>query len=326
MRIAIVVPCTASKRADPGHLRLGQVAGTEMSVSARFRSWRKAIAGSARLHIARDLYAGPRWEASLRIADAAGLDRRRRVELFVASAGLGLVEASEMVPSYSATFSPGGPDSVAPSHLRGSAARQASREWWGLLGRDRRTFADVAGGFDRMIVALSPAYLDALEEDLVHAARGTSTLVFATVAPRNPSLASSWVRVGRHLRETTPMRPEPVIRGTDATLLQATAAKLVAMPLGRWATAAMTQELLDALADPVEPTIEAQARAGRLPATDEEVREFVRRARAVPGSPSSDRLLELWRGPENRRCAVDRFKRLVAEVEQELAAGGRDDG
>lgn len=326
MRIAIVVGCTASKRVPPGDLRLGLVAGHEESIEGRFQRWKAATASAGKVAVARDLYAGPRWQASLRIAEAALVPRRapsREVELFVASAGLGLLPVSRNVPSYSATFSRGSEDAVVPAGFNPSARRAAMRQWWRLLTRRQASVSRLARDFERVVVALSPDYLDAVMDDLVAAVESDAGkfTVFGTGLLTQRSLQPVWVRVGRHLRETTVTRPDPVVNGLDATLLQSTASLIVRQPLSAWSSAQQVQRFLDECADPDEITIEAKARARRRPATDDEIRSFVRKRLALADESPKD-LLDVWRNGEERQCEVGRFERLVSEVKKNLVPHG----
>jgi hypothetical protein len=314
MRIAIVVPCTASKREPPGSLRLGRIAGRETSVEGRFGRWQAAVSSAGTVATARDLYAGPRWQASLRIADATR-GPRKEVDVFVASAGLGLLPVSRRVPSYSATFSRGNADAVVPAGLSASEQRVAAREWWRLLTHRRGSLQRLARTYERVVIVLSPDYLGAVSNDLVAAVESDErrVIVFATGSPAHRSLEPVWVTVGRHLRETTAMRREPLIHGLDATLLQSTAALILSQPLTAWSSARRVQNFLDERSNPDEMTNEARARADRRPSTDDEVRSFVRDQLKM-SNRSATKLLKAWREDEQRRCEERRFKRLYAEV------------
>ncbi len=322
MRIAIVVPCTASKSVPPGDLRLGTVAGREKSIEGRFRHWEAAWSVAEKGVSARDLYAGPRWQASIRIAEVARAPQRD-VDLFVASAGLGLLPVSRPVPSYSATFSRGNADSVVPPGFSASEHRAAARRWWRLLTHRRGSLERLARDYARVVIVLSPDYLGAVSDDLVAAVESNASriIVFATGSPTHPSLRPVWVRVGRHLRETTEARQVPLINGLDATLLQSTASLIVGKRLSAWSSAAQVQRFLDEHADPDEVTIEARARANRRPSKDEEVRSFVRR-RLGRAHESAVDLLKVWRNVEMRQCEEGRFRRLYAEVVEERISHG----
>ena len=322
MRIAIVVPCTASKHWSVDGLRIAQVVGDGTDMEERFRRWNKAVSQAKGVAAAHKLYAGPRWQASMRVATAAD-GPRRDVALFVASAGLGLIRADRRVPSYSATFSRGSEDSVVAAGISGRERRDATRMWWKALTGRRLSLQRLAKRDDRVVIVLSPDYLDAVADDLMHAVAvgGSKVLIFGTGEPTDRALARNWVRVGRHLRETTKERTDPVVNGLDATLLQSTAALVLQLPLKHWSSAHKVQRLLDDLADPNDETNEAKARRGRRPSTDEEVRAFVRLERSGGGATAGD-LLSKWRNVERRQCEEGRFKRIFAEVVKEGARRG----
>jgi hypothetical protein len=111
------------------------------------------------------------------LAEMRGLD----LEVWIVSAGYGLVRPSAQLKPYSAAFSPGQPDSIAP-RLDGSARDQALREWWKTLSEwpgptgGNRTLAAVAGAgrSDPMLVVLSAPYLSALNDDLTVARESLS--------------------------------------------------------------------------------------------------------------------------------------------------------
>lgn len=176
----------------------------------------------------------------------------------------------------------------------------------------------LAEQYDRVVIVLSPDYLDAVVDDLKDAVAvaGSRVLIFGTGQVPDGALGLNWVRVGRHLRETTRNRGTPVINGLDATLLQSTASLVLSGPVARWSSASKVQAFLDDLADPGEVTLEAQARARRRPSTDDEVRAYVRQGLAAIDATPAD-LLSAWRNTEERQCEEGRFKRLYAEVVEE---------
>jgi hypothetical protein len=96
-------------------------------------------------------------------------------EVWIVSAGYGLVPISANLESYSATFSPGSDDSVAQSKFD----QRDNQAWWGLLAswRNRdlqgpRNLTELAlqDTSSPMIVALSKTYLQAVLHDLADAA------------------------------------------------------------------------------------------------------------------------------------------------------------
>jgi hypothetical protein len=100
------------------------------------------------------------------------------MELWVVSAGYGLIGQFDLLKPYAAAFSQGQVDSVAPT-LQGSTRRRAIREWWNELSHWPRLRGSVRSLEDLarkdpeapMLVALSAPYLDAVMDDLLGARR-----------------------------------------------------------------------------------------------------------------------------------------------------------
>jgi hypothetical protein len=180
-RIAsVIVTCAQRKGALPER-QLHARTLPRVPVGDRLKEWTGRLERAAGPRVvAGELYKGEHWTV------AAGLRERARsvrcaVELWVASAGYGLVSDRSMLVPYAATFVAGHPDSVvAPDTDRPSAGR---RKWWSAMaawgGPDAgrpRSLADLAVAYpmDPMVVAVSAAYLDALFDDLAAARRRLS--------------------------------------------------------------------------------------------------------------------------------------------------------
>jgi hypothetical protein len=82
-------------------------------------------------------------------------------ELYIASAGLGLVSAAHRAPAYSITAARTGPDSVVRLLGLNDAA-----EWWRALTVGRRGLAARFDRADIVVVALSTPYLEMLRNEL----------------------------------------------------------------------------------------------------------------------------------------------------------------
>src|SRR3954452_10755863 len=125
-RIVLVVSCAHRKRLAPSdELRLSSVAHPPAERSAEWRRRLRTV--DAPTLPTRDLYAGEHWRVACNAYELT-LKFSSRAELWIISAGQGLVASHERIKSYSATFSSGFPDSV----WRGSAdgdRRQCLREW-----------------------------------------------------------------------------------------------------------------------------------------------------------------------------------------------------
>src|SRR5207248_2963741 len=125
----IVTTCSNRKRIAPLHgLRARDLAvGTPHEVAD---SWASRLAHAKAAAQAKELYCGRNF------AEARNTARDLRAPLYVVSAGLGLVSAEDVIPSYALTVSPGSPDSI---HARISPGCSA-QEWWDL-GASRSPFS-----------------------------------------------------------------------------------------------------------------------------------------------------------------------------------------
>ena len=175
--VRVVVTCASRKVTVPSRdLRLGTY---PMGLPARATRWTRRLdsPNSDRLE-ARHLYQGEHWSVVKRMVDQAS-DFGCIVEVWIVSAGYGLIPISANLESYSATFSPGSDDSVS----RGKSDHRDNQAWWDLLTswrnldlRGPRNLTELAlqDTSAPMIVALSKTYLQAVLPDLTNAAEAMS--------------------------------------------------------------------------------------------------------------------------------------------------------
>jgi hypothetical protein len=167
--VHVIVTCTNRKTLPvPPGLRLDNVPGRGTAPRARKWAARLEQASTAPLIAAQDLYAGEHWMIARGLPSRAG---GMRAQLWVCSAGYGLIPADAQIRPYAATFS-GGSDRV-PGGVDGAC------QWWHALA----TWAGPAPGQPRSIrslattdpsasflIALSASYLDACRDDIASAA------------------------------------------------------------------------------------------------------------------------------------------------------------
>jgi hypothetical protein len=165
----VIVTCTNRKTLPvPPGLRLDNVLGQGTAPRARKWAARLAAATNTPLVAAHDLYAGEHWMIARGLPGRAG---RMRAQLWVCSAGYGLIPADAQIRPYAATFS-GGSDRV-------PGGADGARLWWHALadwagpapGQPRSIRSLVAA--DRsaaFLLALSASYLDACRDDIAAAA------------------------------------------------------------------------------------------------------------------------------------------------------------
>ncbi len=112
------------------------------------------------------MYQGAHWSVAKQIHDFSSKENLD-VELWIASAGYGLIKADTLIESYDATFAKGSKESVAD---------EGKTQCWDLLALRKRSHAAnltalaVENPNDLLAVALSSTYLKALETDLLNVA------------------------------------------------------------------------------------------------------------------------------------------------------------
>lgn len=145
-------------------------------LTERVNEWTRALSeplGSEAVP-ASSLYSGDHWSVAKSISETVE-NQSVKVNLWICSAGYGLLKPDSIVQPYKATFTPNHPDSVASSNLFDSG------DWWermtqwapdGYVGpRSLRALAEqlatLANSF--MLVAVSETYLRAIVKDLKNA-------------------------------------------------------------------------------------------------------------------------------------------------------------
>ena len=260
------------------------------------------------------LYSGGYW-AVVRELPALAERHGFTVSPMVCSAGYGLVDFSALLKPYAATFSPGC-DGVATPGLRGEQRSIVLREWWSELahcGRPaRQTSPRTIEGIVRssrsasVLIVASPAYVDAMGEDLLRAARvmhDPNRLAIISAPAGFPE------ELERHLVPSqAPLRAE---LGGALTSLHARVARdiledaVAARPLDARALAKQFRDRVARCPRSMVPD--------RRSATDEEVLEFISRERLRTPQARHTRLLRLFRDGGSA-CEQSRFRRLFEEA------------
>lgn len=305
-RVRIVVSCADRKRLPPP-VDL-QLRNYPEQFADRVEQWTSRLEslGSSRLPANR-MYKGEHWSVVLQLLDdahGAGVD----AELWIASAGYGLIQMRDEIESYAATFSPNSPDSVA----RSRAESEFNAAWWRHVstwrertGHNVSSIATLVDDDPRatVLVALSASYTRALQEDLLAAAR-------SLVRPDHLLLISAGdaTKELEHIRIPADARLQADLGGTLLSL-NARIARLLVTEADEhhWNADRVRRRLTERL-DRLPPL----APFGRSPMTDEQVRDFVRQA--LLASPSSRSTLLRKLRDAGRACEQKRFSRLYQEA------------
>ena len=238
-----------------------------------------------------------------------GSARGWTVELWVVSAGYGLVRADAMVRPYAATFAPRHADTVAP--VAGLPA------WW----RELSTWVGPEAGSPRSLAALaaqapeapillvtSVAYLRALTADLAVAAEVMSSSLLTVVcagAHAGPLARAHLVELDARLQSR--------LGGARQSLNVRAGRHLIATAAEHGFVTELMREVMAGLMRDV-PAYEA---CSRQPMSDEAVRTYIRKARCTDLGVSCTKLLRRLRD-SGRACEQRRFRELfeytIAEV------------
>jgi hypothetical protein len=314
-----VVPCTKRKtRPIPDEARLRSVAGA--SPEERVERWVERLRGSSGETVpALSLYGGDHWSVVRSVASDGDLPYR--VQLWVCSAGYGLVAADAPLRPYSATFSKGHPDSTHATTPE-LGQRESFRRWWRALARwegpvpgAARSVLDLAHATPEatILVAGSARYLGAMEDDLLQARR-------ALESPEALTIVSA---AGVCLGQLESSRP-----AFDARLARKIGGGLMSLNVR-----VLREVLRGGTAPPRTPDVAARVAAlasglapfqkpRRAPLTDDEVRAYLReelyRSPGARWSPLHRRLRDA-----GSACEQKRFRRLHEEVRAESGSHGR---
>lgn len=295
--IRVVVTCTHRKRqAVPSSLRLRRVTGVR--TSTRLRAWTERLTTtSVPATRAIDLYAGEHWDVARRLAKLSDADTT--VDLWVCSAGYGLIPSSAPLHPYAATFTPGNADSV-PAGPEGATAWWNALAGWDGPSTGPRSIADLvaADPDSRVLVALSATYLRACGDDVARAlekTRGSGQVSVISVGTKQtPELADALLPGDARL--------QAALGGSRQALNVRLAEHLLTS--GVIDHDDMAEALAKLLVDqPAIPRYDRQA------ATDAEVRRYIRERLRTDPSATHTRLLRQFRG-DQRACEQSRFAAL----------------
>jgi len=177
--INLLTTCSNSKRKTScPTLHLGNVKTTAHNLPDLSKAWINLVEltmTSSPGVLARELYKGGHWSLSKSASDS------HQTELWVLSAGLGLLHQYDKIPAYQATFSPGHSDTI---YVENSACslRQQHQKWWQYLSEVKlpgqfhpRSLCDLMRGKpdEYFIIVGSKPYIDSIYIDL---AKGISYL------------------------------------------------------------------------------------------------------------------------------------------------------
>lgn len=302
----IVATCS-DRKSHPPAVRLRDAVGR--SIAERFASWRSAVRDAkGQRTAAEELYQGGYWTV-VRDLPAVATSMGWRPNLWVSSAGYGIVSNTEGLVPYSATFATGHADSVAGA----SRDDQATRQWWrcatsgrGALGRSMCSIVESDPGSTILVLA-SPIYLRAMAADLAASisafrGRGALFIVSSRVPSSEPSLAECWLP--SHATQ------QAALGGALVSLH----ARAVRHLLRAVSPRDFVKENLSIMSKELEGEAgETRKRSPGAAMTDDDVLAFIRTHLATDPKASHTGLLRQLRA-SGRACEQSRFRQLFKQV------------
>ncbi|EXI65342.1 MAG: DGQHR domain protein [Candidatus Accumulibacter adjunctus] len=313
-KLVLVTVCTNRKSIPPlERLQAERLpSGCQEAVSKTWRAW---LREAARRVPAKRLYAGRGFTEALAVVES------RKADLWIVSAGLGLVHGDEEVPGYDLTLSAGSDSSVARKVTDGPF--DASR-WWSDLGRRRRpkrSLAELLSSHpaEHVVISLPGSYMELVQEDLQSAGsaalcklRLVGPLDLDRVAPRLRPLVMPYDdRLNGPISPLNGTRADFPQRAARHFLEQACADGLASDPED---DAARVRASLRDLAWP--------AQANRRPLGDDEIVKVIL-ASWDRASGQSTKMLRLLRDEEGIACEQGRFVQLFKRADnlRQLGSG-----
>jgi hypothetical protein len=303
--IRVVVTCTDRKRGKISpELRAREL--PPGSIEERCRTWTARVAGSKASCVpAAKLYCGDHWSVAQSLLALPGAGA---VELWIASAGYGLISEGASVKGYAATFAVRHEDSVVPIGASGRA-----ETWWDALARwpgpmpgSPRSFAELASRAPDapILVVASAAYTEALASDILAARRllrdPDQIVVISAGTAKSSPVSELIIPVDARLQAT--------LGGARQSLNVRLARHLLATMDGDLRLSrliAPARRLMDDA--PPLPTY------NRFQRSDAEVTQFIAAARRHTPGVSCSRLLRRLRD-QGSACEQQRFRALFRGI------------
>jgi hypothetical protein len=310
--VNVVVTCTKDKRqpvADECQLR--NVPGA--SILERIQEWqvRTNRHWKESVRVA-DLYSGDHW-ANVRALESSYF----ATEVWVCSAGYGLIHVDDRVAPYAATFSRSHPDSVA-AHLPESERLSAAQNWWKATASkwkthfsDRpRSLTDLMAAYPKrsFLVVASDNYMRAIADDLrdgvSHLAESDQLSIVSAGVKSLDGLDQNLVPCDARMQTT--------LGGARRSLNTRLAAKIIRESRKPPCATSLKKRYQKLLSE--QPPLE---KYNRQQLSNDEVKAFIRKQLRVSPNSQHSPLLRLLRDAD-MACEQKRFANLYKEVVEAL--------
>jgi hypothetical protein len=317
-KLTVVTTCTNLKRGDVADsMHLGSFAGKFYRDS--IKAWVSALEKPRPTTLARDLYVGSHWQESMECEKAAS-SRGYATDLWVLSAGYGLISATESAAPYAASFAAGADSIQNLAWPVDYSNRRKALEWWELLHRYRgreslRRFTGLAGTGNPLLFILSREYFSAVEAEIIDLiSAGVNVLIVSAGLYRNVNSVAPVVRPHVLPFSDSFKQVDDYLNKTNVSLNARLATWLVrnhgdTLHGGIDAVHPMLLEIFDSLP--------AMNRKDVNRMSDDEVLAFIQRNYSEAYSSAST-LLRLLRDVVGMSCEQKRFGSLFRKYQQSI--------
>lgn len=308
----VVVTCSSRKSVKPApDFSIRSLPGN--TLLQRFDNWRRRIeeAEPAKRLLAKDLYQGDHWATMRRLIENPSL-QKAKVQVWIASAGCGLISPQTHLPAYAATFSSRDLDCV-------GTTSQTRRAWWSSLSSLSfketipRSLTALAECYPTspLLVAASPDYLDAMGADMIGARDRLRTADSMTVLCREGSLPGELDEAKVYLSADL-----ATSLGGALTSLNA---RVIVWLLSRPQQIFRHDAILHAISELRSASLPRQ-HVVRQKGSDSSIRDYIRRRLQDNAALSGSAALADYR-QSGMAAEQSRFRTLYLEVKQEVCVG-----
>jgi len=301
-RTALVVACVESK-SHHATVSVAETLDQAATTAKRLQTWTRKLDSSKTRFPLLSLYKGVAWSSVRELHETYG----SKVDVWVASAGLGLMPIGESGPAYGATFAPRHADSIGTSKTDLST-------WWSGLGSWQpvwlkragpRQIADLSRRYDEILVALPAPYLAAVSEDVGNRPEKILVCGLGSIRPL-PELVQS---------VTIPAGIRQVVGGTLTSALNRTIVEALAN-VGKRGHARSLSAEVRRMAERAPPLVIPK----RSPTSSEWIRGFISAGLAEGTDSSATAALARLRRSDYA-CEETRFRDLYREVFHSMQSG-----
>lgn len=303
MEISVITNCTNRKRVSPPDQLCARTLPSGSSVEIA-KQWASRLLQCDTRKPAHEIYCGRSF------SEAHGASHLVKGQLHIASAGLGLIYADTLIPSYSVTVSSGSEDSIL-RRTGGSAI-----EWWNaLVLRSPFSMKVKPQSADLILVALSRPYFNLLLETFTQWTDSDleKLRLFVHILPKDLPQKLQASLMPYDARFDHPLGPRP---GTQADFAQRALRHFVehVLPQSSESNTARHANIVDECLRHLSPP----DRPHRTRATDAEVKRLIQLHWCTVDGCSSH-MLRFLRRQLGTACEQSRFKVLFHEVRASTA-------